>query len=196
MIVVATSTIEERQALSLNNVMLVEVEKNVLFEDALASLEDIESCYVNLDYTIASGSVISSSMISDQKPLILESTHVAYSYILDSLKAVGMSIEKGQLVEIYGVYYPPYEESIVDLLIEDVEILAVLDRNGKEVEADAIAYMVQLSIPEKWIILLSTLQKEGGIELYSNGEFANKKSEPSLYEDSRILTYLSSSIYQ
>lgn len=195
-VVVASGTIEERNQINKENVELIQVIKDEHFIDTFESIESLENYYVNLDYTISEGTIITSNMVTTKKPIIIAPDHVSYSHVLNPFKAGGLTIEKGHLVDIYGVIYPPYEESIVDILIQDVEVIGLLNRNGQELEEKEVPYLIQLSIPKGWIVLLSTLEKEGTIEIYTQGKFANKKSEPSLKEDSRILKLFNNLTYQ
>ena len=198
-ILIAKQDILPKTALKEEMFDIIKIPDNQTLNEYARSYKDIIDKYSSIDQVIYQNSFININALESENTLnglshlLLNQGQTTLPLPIDVMQTAGNSIEVGQKVNMYALLTDEENNLIVDLLIENINVLAIKDHNGYDLEninSTKIPYLINLGINDEYIPLIIKIQKIGEIKLYANDKTYNIKAESKLYQDSLILKYL------
>lgn len=194
-IVVVVNRIDANSIIAIEDIALKKVYKSSVYDHYCQTLDEVVGYYtdyyqvLNPDEMIEKSRIKSIDLLKESVHFKLLSNQTTFSVQVDLVRSGGNTFVKSQKVDVYGVIKPLQHDPIVDVVLKNVRILSVLDRNGQEIRADTVPAVINVAVDSQYVGLLSKLQKMGSIELYARNNF-KEKSESELASNSLILKYL------
>lgn len=195
-VIVLTKEVKPNTMITQADITLKRVFKDDIYAAYVTKVEEVIGYYTDYYQCLKPNEMIELSRIKsleEMKDSIhyeLDLNQTTFSVQVDLLKSGGNSFVKHQKVDVYGAIKPLQQDPLVDVVLHNVRILSVLDRNGQMVDqTQGLPAIINLAVDQRYIGLLSKLQKMGVLELYAQG-INQEKSESSLAEHSLILDYL------
>lgn len=174
-----------------------------LNENTVLNKDEIIGKWTDLQGLIPMGSMFYKSMLYDMKELpdmpslMLKDGQAVYSMTTDLVKCAGNSLVPGQKIDIYCMVEIQRNHPIVDLLISNVRILSLKDRNGEDLESEKsrnVPYVITLALEKTQIPILTTALSVGEINLYASSSSYQNAEESCLNETSAVLEYITNGI--
>ena len=168
------------------------------FDVALKKDESIGK-WTDIRGRIPEGSLFYKIMLYDEKDLpdlpslLLKENQVVYSMATDLISCAGNSLVPHQKVDIYCTIEPQRNKPLVDLLISNVRILSLKDRNGVDMvneKSQSIPYVITIALNQEQIPILSSAIKLGTIKMYASASSYQDGDESILNSESAVLEYL------
>jgi Flp pilus assembly protein CpaB len=193
---IAKRDLSPRTQITEDDLVRVEIPKALLTSDYYNQSKDIINMYVKIQHAIPRGSLIFRSALEsldesiDKPRLMLRSQQAMMSINVDIVKTAGKTIQAGQRIDIYGMI-KQNRETIVGLLLENVRVLAILDKNGQEVTDNPkqLPKLMLLAIHQDYVSLLTKLITIGELSITTTAEF-NVEEECVLNLESPLLGFL------
>lgn len=177
-----------------------EIPRAYVDHEVLITKEDIVGKYVSLDSKIAKGSLfykdylIEKSEIDTLPALLLKEDQVAFPLSLNLLKSSGNTISQNQKVDVYVSYTDKKtKESIIDILLMNVRVIGVKDKNGydmRDEKAAKLPSILILAIDKEYINLIQLANEVGEISILAPRINYAEDEESILYKESKILPIL------
>ncbi len=200
---VASSDIAPRVEITEEMIETISIPSAYLNFNVALNKDEILGKWTEIQGMIPKGSLFYKSMLyeetdlPDMPALLLKEDQVVYSLTTDLVSCAGNSLVPNQKVDIYGTVEPQRNKPIVDLLISNVRILSLKDRNGIDMEnekSQSIPYVITLALNKDQISILSTAAKIGSISFYTSSFSYQDQKESILNSNSVILEYLSNGL--
>lgn len=177
-----------------------EIPKAYVDENILTKKEDIVGKYVALDSKIAKGSMFYEGYLIEKEDvealpaLLLKEDQIAFPLSMNLLKSSGNTIQTNQKVDVYVTYTDKKtKETTIDVLLQNVRVIGVKDRNGydmRDSKAGKVPSLVILAINKEYFNLLQLSNEIAEISIYAPRiDYANEE-ESILYEESKVLPLL------
>ncbi len=177
----ANQTIQPKTLITASMVSKTQVPASFIKGNYYKNYEDIIGKYSNYNTMIASGSIFYTDLLTDESSLPdaalikLEDENKLVSYSVDTESTYGNSIMPGNLVDIYVKILNTDGKIVYGKLMEQVEVLAVKDADGKNVfdstEETLVPAYLYFGLPENKYLLFTALNyikdeyKEYNIEI-------------------------------
>lgn len=163
----ANQTIQPKTLITADMVSKTQVPASFIKGDYYKNYEDIVGKYSNYNTMIANGSIfytdllIGESSLPDSALLKVEDGDKLVSYRVDTETTYGNSLMPGNLVDIYVKLLNNEGKVVYGKLMEQVEILAVKDDEGRNVfestEEVLVPAFLYFGLPENKYLLFSAL---------------------------------------
>ena len=163
----ANQTIQPKTLITADMVSKTQVPASFIKGDYYKNYEDIVGKYSNYNTMIANGSIfytdllIEESSLPDSALLKVEDGDKLVSYRVDTETTYGNSLMPGNLVDIYVKLLNNEGKVVYGKLMEQVEILAVKDDEGRNVfestEEVLVPAFLYFGLPENKYLLFSAL---------------------------------------
>lgn len=163
----ANQTIQPKTLITADMVSKTQVPASFIKGDYYKNYEDIVGKYSNYNTMIANGSIfytdllIEESSLPDSALLKVEDGDKLVSYRVDTETTYGNSLMPGNLVDIYVKLLDNEGKVVYGKLMEQVEILAVKDDEGRNVfestEEVLVPAFLYFGLPENKYLLFSAL---------------------------------------
>jgi len=190
-VVMAKHKLAARTQITQEDLSIVEVPKAFLSDQVVMDADDIIGDFVSLDGFIPSGSLIYRSMVEklddaiDEPSLLLKPGQAVMALDVNLTSSAGNTLMKGQKIDVYGTI-KINRETIVDVLIKQVRVIGVKDKNGEDVthSGNQIPKILLLAIDQESIPAVTKLLAIGDITLtptaYNEYETECVENETSL----------------
>lgn len=176
---VALETIQPRTEVTSDMVTTIDMPSISVSENVFTSVNSVVGKYTNVNSVVPKGSMFYTQMLVNKDDLPnsvfykVKDNEIAYNFPVDIESTYGNSIYPGDYVDIYMKTGDGTDEKVMlGKLIENVQILAVKDKNGKNVfentdETSTPAMMI-FGLPEDMYLLLmkANYLENLGVELY------------------------------
>ncbi|MBR1376905.1 MAG: hypothetical protein IJ565_03730 [Bacilli bacterium] len=175
---VAKATIQPRTEITSDMISRIKVPKIAVSEDVITNTTNIIGKYTNINVTIPAGSMFYNGILVNKEALPdsvftdVKEGDIPYQFAVNIETTYGNSIYPGNMIDIYMKAKDDNDQIMVGRLLENVEVLAVKDSQGKNVFEDvndtkAPAFLL-FGVPEKIHILLrkAVYLKGEGVELF------------------------------
>lgn len=175
---VATATIQPRTLITEDLVTYVDVAATAVSNDVIRNTSNIIGKYSNVNSVIPKGSMFFSSLLTtaaelpDSAFVKVKKDEVPYNFPVTMDTTYGNSIYPGNKIDIYMKAENSDGQVMVGKLIENVEVLAVKDSNGKHVfentEEERIPAFLIFGVKDEINILLrkASYMSEFSVELF------------------------------
>ncbi len=175
---VAATTIQPRTLITEEMVTTVDIAAKAVSEEVVRSKNDIIGKYSNVNSVIPKGSMFYSALLTTAKELPdsafvkVGKDEVPYNFPVDMDTTYGNSIYPGNKIDIYMKAENLDGQVMVGKLVENVEVLAVKDSNGKHVfentEEDRVPAFLIFGVNDEINILLrkASYMSEFSVELF------------------------------
>ncbi len=179
-----------------------EVPSAYVDEDVITKKEDLLGMYVSLDSKIAKGSLFYASYLIEKEDvealpaLLLKEDQIAFPLSMNLLKSSGNTISKNQKVDVYVTYTYKVgnkKETVSDVLLENVRVIGLKDRNGLEMGAAKAANypsVMVLAISKDYVNYLQSASEIASIDILAPRVDYGESEESLLKEDSKVLPFL------
>ncbi len=175
---VAATTIQPRTLITEEMVTTVDIAAKAVSDEVVRSTSDIIGKYSNVNSVIPKGSMFYSALLTTAQELPdsafvkVEKDEVPYNFPVDMDSTYGNSIYPGNKIDIYMKAENLDGQIMVGKLIENVEVLAVKDSNGKHVfentEEERVPAFLIFGVNDEINILLrkASYMDNFGVELF------------------------------
>ena len=175
---VAATTIQPRTLITEEMVTTVDIAAKAVSDEVVRSTGDIIGKYSNVNSVIPKGSMFYSALLTTAQELPdsafvkVEKDEVPYNFPVDMDSTYGNSIYPGNKIDIYMKAENLDGQIMVGKLIENVEVLAVKDSNGKHVfentEEERVPAFLIFGVNDEINILLrkASYMDNFGVELF------------------------------
>lgn len=175
---VAATTIQPRTLITDEMVTTVDIASKAVSDDVVTSTNNIIGKYSNVNSVIPKGSMFYSALLTtaDELPdssfVKVAEDEVPYNFPVDMDSTYGNSIYPGNKIDIYMKAENLDGQIMVGKLIENVEVLAVKDSNGKHVfentEEERVPAFLIFGVSDEINILLrkASYMDNFGVELF------------------------------
>jgi len=196
---VARSSIGPRVQVTEDMIQTILIPSAYLNFNTFLNKEEIVGKWTDIQGMIPEGSLFYKTMLYDEKTLpdmpslLLKENQVVYSMATDLISSAGNSLIPHQKVDIYCTIEPQRNKPIVDLLISNVRILSLKDRNGVDMQSEKsqpVPYVITIALDQDQISILSNAVKLGSIQMYASSSSYEYGEESVLNTDSLVLEYL------
>lgn len=195
---VASSNIAPRIQITEEMIETISIPSAYLNFNTILNKEEIIGKWTEIQGMIPQGSLFYKTMLYDEEELpdmpslLLKEDQVVYSMTTDLVSCAGNSLIPNQKVDIYCTIELQRNKPIVDLLIKNVRILSLKDRNGIDMDnekSQSVPYVITVALDKDQISILSSAAKVGTISFYASASYQDH-AESVLNENSIILEYL------
>ncbi len=175
---VAKVTIQPRTEITADMISRISVPKIAVSNDVVTNQTLIIGKYTNINVTIPAGSMFYNGVLVNKESLpdsvftAVKDGEIPYQFSVNMETTYGNSIFPGNKIDIYMKAIDDNKQIMVGRLLENVEVLAVKDSQGKNVfenanEARTPAFLL-FGVPERLHILLrkAVYLKSEGVELF------------------------------
>lgn len=193
---VASHQISQRTHLSMQDMKVIRLPKQILNEDVLNDPESIEGKYVRLSYSIPKGSLFYKtaleSDIRDLADTLLMKGQVNYDLYITEVKINSGSIAANMYVDLY-LTVSRNDKPISDLLIRNCRITGLYDGNGRQIldyDKESRVQIISLAINEDEVNIINKALKVGELSVIIGSKAYQDNVCSSLNRDSAVLEYL------
>ena len=175
---VAKQTIQPRTEVTADMITTIRVPKIAVSENVITATPLIVGKYTNLNVTVPAGSMfykdvlVEKSALPDSVFTTVKDGEIPYQFAVNMETTYGNSIYPGNKIDIYMKAIDDNGQIMVGRLLENVEVLAVKDSQGRNVfentnETRTPAYLI-FGVPERIHILLrkAVYLKSAGVEIF------------------------------
>lgn len=175
---VAKQTIQPRTEVTADMITTIRVPKIAVSENVITATSKIVGKYTNLNVTVPMGSMfykdvlVEKSALPDSVFTAVKDGEIPYQFSVNMETTYGNSIYPGNKIDIYMKAIDDNGQIMVGRLLENVEVLAVKDSQGRNVfentnETRTPAYLI-FGVPERIHILLrkAVYLKSAGVEIF------------------------------
>lgn len=175
---VAKSTIQPKTEITSDLIEKISVPKIAVSSNVITSTSQIIGKYSNVNAVIPKGSMFYKDVLVDKDSLPdtvfsnVKEGEIPYQFAVNTETTYGNSIYPGNKIDIYMKAVDDNGQIMVGRLLENVEVLAVKDSQGKNVfentsETRTPAYLI-FGVPERIHILLrkAAYLSSDGVELF------------------------------
>ena len=175
---VAKQTIQPRTEVTADMITTIRVPKIAVSENVITATPLIVGKYTNLNVTVPAGSMfykdvlVEKSALPDSVFTTVKDGEIPYQFAVNMETTYGNSIYPGNKIDIYMKAIDDNSQIMVGRLLENVEVLAVKDSQGRNVfentsETRTPAYLI-FGVPERIHILLrkAVYLKSAGVEIF------------------------------
>ncbi len=167
-VVVVNKDLSQRHKISEEDLTTVKTSRHLVPEDALLNKDELVGQYVKMEHTLLEKQIVREQNIEelseaiDSPQLLLFEDQRVYALKKDVVGTAGGSLQTGSFVDV-AVQHKREEE--YGILIENVRVVGVKDRNGKSVTEDTVPHVILLAIETKDVNALLKAEEEGKIVL-------------------------------
>ncbi|HLV49747.1 MAG TPA: SAF domain-containing protein [Erysipelothrix sp.] len=167
-VVVVKKTLQQRAAITKDDLTIKKVSRHFLSDDTITDLSEIEDHYVKMEHTLQEGNILRKSQIEtlddsiDAPSLLLHENQRVYTIKRDVASVFGSAIVRGSYVDV-AVQKRSQDE--YGIIIENVRVVGVRDRNGEEVTIGKTPHLVLLAIDLMDVESMLRAEDEGKVVL-------------------------------
>ena len=175
---VAKVTIQPRTEITADMISRISVPKIAVSKDVITNQSSIIGKYTNINATVPAGSMFYNGILVNKEALPdsvfteVKDGEIPYQFAVNMETSYGNSIFPGNKIDIYMKAVDDNKQIMVGRLLENVEVLAVKDAQGRNVfenatESRTPAFLL-FGVPERLHILLrkAAYLKSEGVELF------------------------------
>ncbi len=175
---VTKQTIQPRTEITADMITTIKVPKIAVSDNVIIATQAIVGKYTNINVTIPAGSMFYKNVLVEKSALpdsvftAVKDGEIPYQFAVNMETTYGNSIFPGNKIDIYMKAIDDNSQIMVGRLLENVEVLAVKDSQGRNVfenttESRIPAYLI-FGVPERIHILLrkAVYLKSAGVEVF------------------------------
>lgn len=195
-IYVANRVMYQREVIAEADLKIVKIQRELLDEAIVYDKDDLVGKLIAMSHTMYpnqvfyANSVEEFDTVSDQPSLLLKKGQSLFPLKADVVSTAGNSLVEGQYVNV-SVAIDRYDAvPLVDVLLENVRIVGVRDRNGQSVANSlGIPHVLLLAINDDYVSYLLRAQAIGDIHLIAKNSATGAGDESVLNHQATILDY-------
>lgn len=171
-VIVAAHDLSARTKLTEGDFRRIEVPEAFLDGSIIRDADALIGDYVSLRGFIPQGSLIYHSMVEtleeavDEPTLLLKAGQAVYALDVNLGSTAGNTLLKGQKIDLYGTV-KINRETFVDILLKQVRVVGLKDKNGEEVThtGNQIPKILLLAVEQTYVPVLTKLLAIGDVTL-------------------------------
>ena len=177
-----------------------EIPRAYIDENIFTTKDDIVGKYVSIDSKINKGSLfyknalIEKEVVDTLPGLLLKENQVAFPLSMNLYKSSGNTFQTNQKVDVYVTYTDKKTKiTTVDILLTNVRIIGLKDRNGldmREEKAQKLPSLAILAIDKNYVNLLKLAYELGEVSLLAPRVDYQENEESTINKECLILPLL------
>lgn len=167
-VVVVNKDLGQRHQITENDLTTIKTSRHLVPDDALLSKKELTGQYVKMEHTLLENQVVRKKNVEklseaiDAPQLLLYKDQRVYALKKDVVGTAGASLQTGSFVDVALQHKRDEEYGII---IENVRVVGVKDRNGKSVGEESVPHVILLAIEADDVNALLQAEEEGKIVL-------------------------------
>lgn len=167
-VVVVKDTLQQRTPITKDALTIKKLSRHFINDDAITDIDTIENHFVKMEYTLQEGDILRKSQIEtldesiDAPSLLLYENQRVYTMKRDVASVFGSAIVRGSFVDV-AVQKKSQDE--YGIIIENVRVVGVRDRNGEEVTVGKTPHLILLALDLVDVERLLRAEEEGKVVL-------------------------------
>ena len=167
-VVVVNKTCQQRYKLEEQDLTTIKTSRHLVPEDALVSKEALVGQYVKMEHTLLKNQIVRQDNVEildeaiDAPQLLLYEDQRVYALKKDVVGTAGASLQRGSYVD---VALQLKKEGEYGVIIENVRVVGVRDRQGTDLKEGGIPHVILLAINSQDINTLLKAEEEGKVVL-------------------------------
>lgn len=167
-VVVVNKTCQQRYKLEEQDLTTLKTSRHLVPEDALVSKEALVGQYVKMEHTLLKNQIVRQDNVEildeaiDAPQLLLYEDQRVYALKKDVVGTAGASLQRGSYVD---VALQLKKEGEYGVIIENVRVVGVRDRQGTDLKEGGIPHVILLAINSQDINTLLKAEEEGKVVL-------------------------------
>lgn len=167
-VVVVKNTLNQRDIIEENDLKVIKTSRHLIEEDAILNKDELIGKYIKMEHTLLENQMIREANVEslseaiDAPHLLLYENQRVYALKKDLVGSVGATLKAGSFVDLA---YQFKKEDDYGVLVENVRILGVKDRNGLDVVEGKVPHVVLLALELDDVAIVLKAEEEGKIVL-------------------------------
>ncbi len=167
-VVVVNKKVTQRHLLEENDLTTIKTSRHLVPDDAILDKESLVGQYIKMEHTLLKNQIIRNDNIEtlseaiDAPHLLLFEDQRVYALKKDVVGTAGATLQTGSYVDI-AVQVKKEDE--YGVIIENVRVVGVKDRQGVDVEVGKVPHVILLAIDTQDINALLKAEDEGKVML-------------------------------
>lgn len=171
-VVVLDKDLGPREVIEAADVKVKKVSSHFVGSDNIKNVDDVIGFYVKHQHTLYKGQVLLKSSVEhiddalDGAALLLYENERVYAIKRDVVGSLGASLQQGSMID---VAIQDKKNDAYGIVVADVRVIGIKDRNGKEIENGGVPHVILLALHKDDVYTVLKAESDGNLVLLAKG---------------------------
>lgn len=171
-VVVLDNDLGPREVIGESDVKIKKVSSHFVGSDNFKKLDDVVGTYIKHGHTLYKGQVLLERSVEhiedakDKAALMLYEDERVYAIKRDVVGSLGASLQNGSMIDIA---LQDKKNDTYGIIIPDVRVIGIKDRNGKEVDKGGLPHVILLALHKDDVYTVLKAEADGNVVLLAKG---------------------------